>query len=697
MKMFDRFSAVVDAIRGKSATTFNLDTLFLTGQESPHFQGSGSGGLWTSKAYESSAIAFSCIRRQALDISNAPMLLLRDPEDISTAIEDPMTDRLGMLLYDPNPWYSRDQFIQYLVSMLLHRGEIFIVFDNPGNPKEMYPYFDPLYWKELTVDNRLQGWEYRKGQTYFKWFDDEVLHHRLISLSNPFRGQSPLMAAANNLMIDIYGDKLNAETIVQGGERGHVYTTKQPLNFKQQEELLNHLRSRRTGKGSPSRDMLLAGVELVDPKFTKSDLDILAIQGPSAEKICGVYGMSPALIFKDESPNYATFKERLKIYWTQTLLPLVSGIESAFDAYFVDHLKWGSYLRFDRSQIEALQDELAAQMEVAKQMFDMHIPVNAINERLDLGLDMNLIPGNDNALVPMTLVPISAVLDEGGAMLPEPTTEGSPPLSGRSPTNEEIKQRALDPRTSIRRNKKLVTLEKGLTSKYRGILLKYRHEAINMAKTSTSPSEFEKKLYTLNEPMIDDMLEAISPFWLEAMTEGTLSVIELIEDVPKEHADMFRRGPTISPEALGAVKRRENLIRGMPTKLFQTIMAAVRLAFEEELAYSAEDIARLVAHKFTANANRAITIGRTEVGSAFNVARFSEMKQQGFTEHQWLTAADEMVRGNDPNDPFNHVSSNDQVRVHGELFPSGLAYPMAEGGEAGNVINCRCLTIPYVR
>jgi uncharacterized protein with gpF-like domain len=72
------------------------------------------------------------------------------------------------------------------------------------------------------------------------------------------------------------------------------------------------------------------------------------------------------------------------------------------------------------------------------------------------------------------------------------------------------------------------------------------------------------------------------------------------------------------------------------------------------------------------------------------------MKGQGFKRHKWQTNGDELVRGNDPNDRFNHAICHDKDVAIGDPFPCGLTYPMEDGGEAGNVINCRCEAIPFL-
>ena len=131
--------------------------------------------------------------------------------------------------------------------------------------------------------------------------------------------------------------------------------------------------------------------------------------------------------------------------------------------------------------------------------------------------------------------------------------------------------------------------------------------------------------------------------------------------------------------------------------LFNDVLAAAVEAVRS--GNEGDDLVKVVAERFGSGPGgltRAVTIARTEIGSAYSVARNAEMTGQGFTRHQWLTASDEQVRdGSEPGE-FDHSKCDGEVRDVGELFSCGLEFPMAPGGEAGNVINCRCETIPLV-
>ena len=66
---------------------------------------------------------------------------------------------------------------------------------------------------------------------------------------------------------------------------------------------------------------------------------------------------------------------------------------------------------------------------------------------------------------------------------------------------------------------------------------------------------------------------------------------------------------------------------------------------------------------------------------------------------EWLSAKDSFVRGTDPHDQFDHVSADGQrVEIGRKFNVSGepLAYPGDKSASAGNVINCRCTTIPVI-
>jgi SPP1 gp7 family putative phage head morphogenesis protein len=91
---------------------------------------------------------------------------------------------------------------------------------------------------------------------------------------------------------------------------------------------------------------------------------------------------------------------------------------------------------------------------------------------------------------------------------------------------------------------------------------------------------------------------------------------------------------------------------------------------------------------------RAATIARTEVGTMYNTSRYNELPAQGFDKHEWVTSIDEATRSGEHG--YDHMSADGEVRRVGDAFSTGLNHPQETGGAPGNVINCRCETIPVV-
>jgi len=393
-------------LRRMVGKSFDLDSMFLTGQEMPYSNLSGGG---VGGAYKSSATAYACMRRQAVDISSVPLLFLRDPDDMNSG----MTTPIQGLFEQPNGWTSQEQFLQQIVIMALLRGDMMAVFDDAQSPTKMYSHYDSNNWSEIidTKTDNLVGWHYQKEHRDFVKLPSEILFHRLPSPYDPYRGQAPLTAAVDSMNIARQTDSVHSSITARGGESGIVYKTAQELTGDQHDQLLGRLQNRHRGTGQTPNDILLhGGLEIIPPSFTKADVELLTLRQPAVETICQVYGMSPTLIGQANESNYSTFRGYMKIYWLQTLLPFLRGLENSFDKYFAN--RHGVYVRFDIRAIDALQDYLSERKDTAKTFYQMGVPMVELNRRLNLGFDVNNVIASEDCLMPVNMAPMS-VLAEG--------------------------------------------------------------------------------------------------------------------------------------------------------------------------------------------------------------------------------------------------------------------------------------------
>jgi len=670
----------------------------------------GGGGISIASAYDKSAVAYSCIKRVSQDISGSPLIFLRDPYDTTSIVPD--TNPTVKLFKSPAPYLTTEQFLQYITTWLQLRGEYFVIYDDPQNPTVMIPVADPLSFRTLSGPEGLAGFELTSRGRPRVFTPDELTHHRYINPANPYRGLSPLSAAAYALNIDVSGDQLGADIMDRGGETGLVYEIEDELMPEQHDELESKLKSRRDSKGRIPKDMLLTGgLTITDPKFTAFDYAVFDRMPPAMQKITMVYGLSPSLIGHDDEPNYATFEGRLKIYWQQTVLPIITGMEKAFDPIFAS----GSdpvYVRWDRTQIKGLQADQRAQADTAGVLKRAGLPWAVINSHLKMGLPVEEIPGAEEVMVPSTNAPLSQLIADWEYKPPAAPAAKESGSSQRprskSLTNSEIRKRSTDPLAIRQRDRQLGSLERAVGRSWRSLNYEYRKRILKewdkAVKENPSVDVAYQAFTTAIEPILvdemgDQAVDDIQPRQIQSGEIGESS-IETLATREAQFDTMNTKAGRLSPKTLLQIKGRENFIVELTDDgLFQPIVDSVYKTINElgELGevkteiQKSLDAQKAIKHDFNNSANRATTIARTEVGTAYNIGRFNEMGEQGFEKHEWIANA-----GDDDTRETHEMENGTVVKVNDRFPTTGLLYPQEPGGEPGEVINCRCLTLPVV-
>lgn len=108
----------------------------------------------------------------------------------------------------------------------------------------------------------------------------------------------------------------------------------------------------------------------------------------------------------------------------------------------------------------------------------------------------------------------------------------------------------------------------------------------------------------------------------------------------------------------------------------------------------ARDLKSTFASMRTYELNR---IARTEIGSAQGLETYVRHLDSPLIDyHQWITADDELVRGNKPSDIADHVVLHEEITRIGESFSNGLRYPKDRNGPIEEWIQCRCIATPFI-
>lgn len=82
-------------------------------------------------------------------------------------------------------------------------------------------------------------------------------------------------------------------------------------------------------------------------------------------------------------------------------------------------------------------------------------------------------------------------------------------------------------------------------------------------------------------------------------------------------------------------------------------------------------------------------IARTELNRAQQLAAVDTEKELGVEFHQWSGAQDARERE-------SHLAQEGEIVRVGEPFSNGLTHPGDPAGDVSEIINCRCIVVPFI-
>lgn len=151
-----------------------------------------------------------------------------------------------------------------------------------------------------------------------------------------------------------------------------------------------------------------------------------------------------------------------------------------------------------------------------------------------------------------------------------------------------------------------------------------------------------------------------------------------------------------SPEILKLIKDKTFIASNATlARMIDDVMINLAKSYEEGLGIV--EAARSLDSTFTSMMDYELKrVARTEINGAQNQATFLTEQELGLDYHQWWTAQDDRVRGNDPADTADHVYLHGQIVRIGEPFSNGLLHPLDTSGDISEWIQCRCRAVPFL-
>ena len=606
-------------------------------------------------------------------------VIVTDTKDVELGENNPATKLFSYI----NDEDSSFDFFYEIVRSLTRYGKAFILKSEQTRVGAKIPQtleiLNATEMKPKTKNGMLQHWEFGKNKVKFQPEDVMFIKHK--HPDNPYDGLAPGSSATKEILQDFYANVYNIKNFQNGAMGAGAWVDPNGSNLtpqqKQEAQFAVDNEFNRGVDGANKSVVLSRKLEWIRTSESNKDLDYIALLNKMRDDILVAYDI-PKVLFTSADATFTNLKEAKKLFWSQTLLPIIKKIEDSFNTNFFEPMGLPYLLKFDISTVNELQDDLATKMTTAAQMNAMNIPMSIINEVLSLGLPETGWDGWD------TPAQTGFQFD---SKIPE--TKNAEQI-----IKEYKKQTAYDIEKSLQHDDFLLQKE------YKNSLdcmLSRERELSNTVKAFYSMTYKEKIEPWLKRAGIDKStvkvdkgaasdfitylkgLDLRIPFfeYVKASIEKTFQ-----QGVFRTYSGIGADFSLTSDRAISYMAQRGLKLKDSPEVVKQTIITMM-----ESDSFTIDDMAKEISKGWKgASEARAKIIAITETTSAYSSGRITGMKELGIKKCKWVHSHDVKVRDS------HRISETIDVDTKFTLADGyQVAYP--GDGNAEHSIGCRCVVI----
>ena len=315
--------------------------------------------------------------------------------------------RVDLLLNtEPNPFQDINTFRRNCIIDLLLDGNIFIYFDGvhlyhlPAS-KMIIHASDTTYIEKFTFNEKI---------TYSP---SEIIHVKENSFYSIYRGVPRLSPALRTMQLMTSMRKFQDNFFKNGAVPGLVLKSPNTLSEKIKERMLMSWQARYKPDAGGRRPLILDGGIEVDSisNVNFKELDFQSATEETEKTILKALGIPPILL---DSGNNANLRPNMRLYYLETVLPIVTKLNYALERFF------GYELSEDITNIPALQPELRDSAQYYSALVNAGI-ITPNEARDNLGFED--IEGHSDLRVPANIAGSAANPDLGGRPI-EGDTDG---------------------------------------------------------------------------------------------------------------------------------------------------------------------------------------------------------------------------------------------------------------------------------
>jgi len=336
-------------------------------------------------------------------------LIVDDAAAIPTTVGIPVTgfkgvvkgvkrSRVDLLLNkEPNPFQDISTFRRNLITDFILDGNIFIYFDGV----HLYHLPADKMYIHTSTDTYIEKFTFNEKVDYSP---SEIIHIKDNSFYSIYRGISRLKPALRTMVLMKNMREFQDNFFKNGAIPGLVLKSPNTLSEKIKERMMVSWQSRYNPTAGGRRPLILDGGIEVDKLSNVNfrDLDFQDSIEKNEKIILKALGVPPILL---DSGNNANIRPNMRMYYLETILPIVRKLNHGLERYF------GFQVKEDISDIPALQPELRDAAAYYTSLVNGGI-ITPAEARERLGFD--IMEGTEEIRVPANIAGSAANPSEGG-------------------------------------------------------------------------------------------------------------------------------------------------------------------------------------------------------------------------------------------------------------------------------------------
>lgn len=747
MKFTQRVKAAVEVLSGKSfGMSASQYFSSLTGKGSLRKQSVESdpaGGYagWVYAAISKRAKRIGAIELHLFELMRNGDLKEHDDHELLS------------LLYRANPMQSQYQFFYTIEMMLAIWGSSPVYKDKAGTNKIQYlwPLRPDLLTARTNASGMVTSYSYRVGGRTQEFKFDEIVNINEPSPTSLISGFSPVLAAGLEIDSDIAAAVWNKHLLENFAEPGGVLTTDKTLSDKEFERLKEQWEKRQAGPTNAGRWAILekglkAEVMAKGPK----DMELLESRKFHRNAITAILGV-PMALMTSEDVNLANAEAAERVFAKDTVEPQMKLITGCLNEFMVMEFGENLYIDYDTPVPSDVQKDINLALagegrwmtvNEAREIFDLPELDGGDAIYKPLGVMAQVGPDSD---------PSSRTFGENGiqgyerieVVKTNRSTRKTRQIVRAIKSRTFMKRKAIEgvvekvikavtaashTHTHSKTDDIKITIKGCKLVNDDGTELEGIHDQRLISERKSflralpkAQKKYQRRFAVYFSSQKTEVIKNIESLELPKGRSGQMAVKSSIDQwinrilfdkknsddaIEEIGGDMYRDNITIGSQAIATLLRLSAsdilatpfVIKFVDEKSFallkvnDTTREDLKSTLREGLALG-ENIGeireRIEKTYEKASTLRAETIARTEVGSAQNYGRTSEMELQKVEKKVWIATFS--------NTRDEHASADGQVVNVRESFTVGgesLEYPGDPSGSAANVINCQCSVSP---